>query len=140
VRLEKEEGIGPWNSLVEICRMLREAELQLRLRSWPWRSNLSDRSRCCRFGKQRMSSVNFPFNPVRLRLRVIREEDKLSDLIEVDDKSIRSKTSTLNSIAFWSILFHVPSFHSNWNLSYSGRDRSSDSNLERCEIWGGISH
>jgi len=35
VRLEKEGGIGPWNSQFENCKTLREAELQLRLGSWP---------------------------------------------------------------------------------------------------------
>jgi len=60
-----------------------------------------------------MSSVNFPFNPVPPRFRVIKEEDKLSDLIEVDGKSVSLKSRTLNSVAFLSILFHVPSFHFN---------------------------
>ncbi|KAL2316667.1 hypothetical protein Fmac_030543 [Flemingia macrophylla] len=60
-----------------------------------------------------MSSVNFPHNLVPLRLRVTKEEDKLSDLIEVDDKSVAFKTSSLKSVAFWSSPFQELSSHFN---------------------------
>jgi len=71
---------------------------------------------------------------VYLRLRLTKEVDRLSGLIELKAIYTRSKISSSKIVAFWRNLFQLFSFHAN-----IVKERSSDSNLESCEIWEGIS-
>ena len=90
-------------------------------------------------GKQSMSLVKCPVIPVLARLRVTKEEDRLGSkdkgLGLIEDIFVQSKKISLKIVAFCSSLFQVVSF----NFKPSFQERSSETNLKRCEISEGIS-
>jgi len=132
VKLEKEAGIVPSNMFHERSNIVREAALQLKFGKCS--TLFSDKHKCLSFGKQKMSVFKFCRTPVPLRLRLTKEVDKLSGLIELEVIFTLSKISSLKTVVFWRNFFQLLSSHVN-----KVSERSSDSNLESCEIWEGIS-
>ncbi|KAK7299984.1 hypothetical protein RJT34_10815 [Clitoria ternatea] len=85
--VKSEDGVEPLRLLRERCREVR----------------------CVRLEKE--GGID-PLKLVPLRLRVTKVEERLSEVILIEDMLVPSKTSSFKTVAFWRSFFHVLSFHS----------------------------